>query len=91
MELVYNVEVRNVHNKQYVNSNGSKVEDFKFYNPDAPDDFVKIVWEGMFRSFQAITNCSNINITVSYVSSISETMSVLYSFYGAENRFVKHN
>ena len=90
-QLFYSIEVRDKEGKLYKNSNGNNICSFDFESEDKNESSVKSICERAFRNYQAICKeGSQINITVSYFNSFSNSYSLLYSFYGAENKFIKH-
>ncbi len=91
-QLFYSIEVRDKEGKLYKNSNGNIVTNtFKFEDTEQDENLVHLICKHTFENYQAICKeGSQINITVSYFNSFSSSYSLLYSFYGAENKFVKH-
>lgn len=89
-QLFYSIEVRDKEGKLYKTSKGQKVKGFKFEEA-TNEEFIELTCIQTFLDYQAICKeGSQIDITVSCFNSFSMTYSVLYSFYGAENKFIKH-
>lgn len=90
-QLFYSIEVRDKEGKRYKDSEGHSIQDFKFEEQERDETLVSIICTHTFEKYQAICKeGSQINITVSYFNSFSSSYSLLYSFYGAENKFIKH-
>ncbi len=90
-KLFYSIEVRNKDSKPYKTSTGQKVIDFTFEDDISNEPFVEVICRNEFAKYQAVCKeGSLIDIEVRLIDEISNTYSVLYSFYGAENKFVKH-
>ena len=90
-KLHYTVEVRDKDFKLYKDSRGLNVVGFEFEEDERPTDLVQSICEYTFRKFQAVCKeGSEINIEVSYFNEDTKTYPLLYSFYGGENKFVKH-
>lgn len=91
-DFKYSIEVRDENNKQFMDvTTGKKAGYFHFYEKEEDENFVKLICEREFRNYRAISGSSNINIEVSVLNSFTRSYMVLYSFYGAENKFVKHS
>lgn len=90
--LRYNIEIRDKDDKLYLTSTGAKVRNaFFFEETNSDETLIHLTCIHTFESYKAICKeGSEINIEVSYHDSISNTSPVLYSFYGAENKFIKH-
>ena len=91
-KLHYTVEVRDKEGKLYTTkSSERKIKGFKFEDKEQDENLVHFICKETFEAYQAICKeGSQINITVSYFNSFSSSYSLLYSFYGAENKFIKH-
>jgi len=90
--MKYNITVRDKDGKLYTNSNGNKVTNyFGFEDSTEDENLVHLICIHTADSYKAICKeGSKIDIKVSYFSEISNSYSVLYSFYGVENKFIKH-
>lgn len=89
--LFYSIEIRDKEGKRYKDKRGYTVQDFKFEDTEQDENLVHLICKHAFENYQAICKeGSQINITVSYFNSFSSSYSLLYSFYGAENKFIKH-
>jgi len=91
MELHYSVSVRDKDNNLYLNSKGSKIYHFKFIDEENSPELVQLICENECDNYQSITGSENINIDVRKLNSLTKTYQLLYSYYGAEKRFVKHD
>ena len=91
-QLFYSIEVRDKEGKLYTTkSSGRKIKGFKFEDKEQDENLIHFICKETFEEYQAICKeGSQINITVSYFNSFSSSYSLLYSFYGAENKFIKH-
>lgn len=90
-KLYYTVEVRDKEGKLYKDSRGFKVTGFNFQDDEQDENLIHLICQHTFRDYQAVCKeDSGINIDVRYFHEITKTYPLLYSFYGAENKFIKH-
>ena len=88
--LYYSVTVRDKDGKLYKNNVGQKVLDFRFED-NTHEDFVELVCRQTYLDYKAICKeGSIIDIEVRSFNTSTKTYSLLYSFYGAENRFIRY-
>jgi len=90
-KIIYYIDCRDADNKPFVKSNGRMVGEIRiereYFNPY----IVEKDCEDYCTDFQALTKCDNVNIDVRYFNDNSKTYPLLYSYYGREKRFVKHD
>jgi hypothetical protein len=90
-KLHYTVEVRDKDFKLYTNNKGFKVHSFNFEEKEQDEDLVHLVCQHTYSDYKAVCKeGSEINIEVKYFNDDTKTYPLLYSFYGAENKFIKH-
>ena len=90
-KLHYTVEVRDKDFKLYKDSRGLNVTGFTFEDEEISETLAETVCKTEFRKYQAVCKeGSEINIEVRYFNEVTKTYPLLYSFYGGENKFVKH-
>lgn len=90
-KLHYTVEVRDKDFKLYKDSRGFKVTGFTFEDKERDENLVESICRNAFVRYQAICKeGSEINIEVRYFNESTKTYPLLYSFYGEENKFIKH-
>lgn len=91
-KLHYTVEVRDKDFKFYRTENtGRKVIKFEFEDTEQDENLVNLICQHTFRDYQAVCKeGSDINIEVRYFNESTKTYPLLYSFYGEENKFIKH-
>lgn len=88
--MYYRIVVKDTEGKYFLNEKGNKVTSFTFTDTIKDIEVIESICRGLFSDYQAITGSSNINITVMLYSSFTETYPLYCSFYGNEDRFVKH-
>lgn len=88
----YNIELRDKHGNLYVNESGSKLASNTFQFTDkTQESFIELVCQRTAENYKTVCKeGTEVNIEVLTFDSISYTYSVAYSFYGAENKFIKH-
>lgn len=89
----YNVELRDKDGKLYIGSKGNKLTSntFRFTDNTDNENLIELICRDTFDNYKAICKeGTNINIDVMVFNTISNTFMLLYSFYGAENKFIKH-
>lgn len=90
-KLHYTVEIRDKEGKLYKDSRGLNVIGFDFEEIETDAMTVQTICQYNFRKYQAVCKeGSEINIEVRYFNTDTKTYPLLYSFYGAENKFIKH-
>lgn len=90
-KLHYSVIIRNVNGKLCKDSRGLNVTSFLFEEDERDADMVERRCKTEFRDYQAVCKeGSQIDIEVRYFNEFTKTYPLLYSFYGTENKFVKH-
>lgn len=90
-KLYYDIEIRDKNNKPFVNDKGHPLLNcFKFETQELSKEDVEKQCILAFLNYKAITGNSNIMITVTYLNPISGTHPVLYTYWGKENKFIKH-
>jgi len=93
-KILFYVDVLDKEGNRYRDSEFKKVLEFEFreeFNDGAGDDTFERECRRYYRRFKAISPESNISVEVRDYNSFTQTWPLLYSFYGAENRFVKHD
>jgi hypothetical protein len=90
--LHFSVTVRQTNGKLFQHKDGGGVGPFQFQKNLGYEATMAIEsWCKQYtKDFEAITGSNNINVEVSEFDSISRTYPSLYSYYGKEERFVKH-
>lgn len=89
--LHYSVEVRDNNGKLYKTDKGTKVLNFTFEDDLVNEPFAEAICRNEYEKYKAICKENSIiDIEVKLLDEISFTYSLLYSFYGAENKFIKH-
>lgn len=90
--LIIEVEVRDVNGKLYKDKYGDTIVNvLKFEIKDYGENLTELACYNIVDKFEAICKeGSKINIEVRYLDEITNTYPLLYSFYGAERKFVKH-
>lgn len=90
-QLFYSIEVRDKEGKLYKTESGGKVHHFKFELVGNEENIIKAVCKETFEEYQAICKeGSQINIDVRYHNVFTKTYPLLYSFYGENQKFIKH-
>lgn len=90
-KLHFSVIIRDKEGKLYKNSRGLNVTSFHFEEDERDADRVERKCKSEFLDYQAICKeGSQIDIEVRYFNELSRTYPLLYSFYGAENKLIKH-
>ena len=88
MKATFSVEVRDKDYNLYKTENGRKV---LYFNFEGELDFAEHICRQTFEDYKAICKeGSDINIEVKVLNSIAGVYMTLYSFYGANNKFIKH-
>lgn len=91
-KLFYQVLVRDVNGKLYKDSKGLHVTSFLTIEDERDDTGVEKGCRNLFENYTAVCKeGSQIDIEVRYFNKLTENYALLYSFYGAENKFIKHN
>jgi hypothetical protein len=93
MTLHYTVEIRNKEGKRYLTKNGNKIIKLaEFTSEEKDENLVHLVCEYEVDKFKSVCKeGSQIDVEVRYYNKFIETYPLLYSYYGDEKRFVKHN
>ena len=90
-KLYLDIQVRDSLGKLYKRESGEIVYSFRLEIFDLGDSVTKSQCKETFENFKAVSKeGSQVHIDVMYYDSISDIYPVIYSFYGAENKFVKH-
>ena len=90
-QLFYSIEVRDKEGKLYTNSLGNKVIPFRLEDKEVECNKVQSICEELYSDYQAVCKeGSQINIDVRYHNVFTKTYSLLYSFYGENQKFIKH-
>jgi len=90
-KLFYSVELRDKDGKLYKNSKGFNVQPFKFEDTEKDENFVHLICQHTFADYKAVCKeGTDVNIEVRTYSDLTKTYPIAYSFYSAENKFVKH-
>ena len=91
-QLFYSIEVRDKEGKLYTTkSSGRKIKGFKFEDKEQDENLIHFICKETFEEYQAICKeGSQINIDVRYHNVFTKTYPLLYSFYGENQKFVKH-
>ena len=90
-KLYYRIEIRDKDFNLYKDKNGNQVTKFEFEGNEKDENLVHLICESVFNKYLAVCKeGSIIMIEVRYFDTISETYPCLYSFYGDENKFIKH-
>jgi len=82
------VEIRKDDGTKFYDRDGNNVPHIRF-EETIFRDFEKYCKQ-LYRQFEAITGCSDINISISQLSNMTQTYPVYYSYYGIEGRFITH-
>ena len=90
--LHFRVEVRDKDGSLYKDMNGNNITSVcDVEGSNFGEELTQFTCENMVEKFESFCKeGSKINIEVRYFDSITETYPSLYSYYGAEKRFVKH-
>ena len=90
--LYFRVEVRDKDGKLYKDKNGNNITSICDLEVlDYGEELTQIACEYLVEKFEVICKeGSKIDIEVRCFSEITVTYPLLYSYYGAEKRFVKH-
>lgn len=89
----YEVELRDNKGKLYVNPlNQNKITSRAFqFTDETQEGFVHLVCQNTYENYKAVCKeGTKINIEVRTFNSLTKTYPVAYSFYGNEQKFVKH-
>lgn len=88
----YDIELRDKNGKLYVNSRGNKLPSRTFqFTDEAPEAFIHLICERTADNYKAVCKeGTEVNIEVRTLDSISQTYPIAYSYYGTENKFIKH-
>lgn len=88
----YDIELRDKEGKLYVNPRGNKITSRNFqFTDETPQEFIHLVCQRTADNYKAICKeGTDINIEVRSFNNITKTYPIAYSFYGAENKFIKH-
>jgi len=90
-KLFYEIEVRDRYGYLYKKEDGHKVTSFKFEEKEQDENLIHLVCQHQYNKYKAVCKeGSLIEITVRYHNTLVGVYSLLYSFYGAENKFIKH-
>jgi len=91
-KLHYRIEIRDCNGKPYKTDKGSKILSFDFTGEEEDETIIHLICQRTFEDYKAVCKeNSQINIEVTYFNDISKTFCCLYSFYGGENKFIKHD
>ena len=89
--LYYVVLITDSEGRHYKRSDNSKVTRINFDEVERTETVVKTICEQTYLDYQAICKeGSKINISVLVKNDISKTFTPVYSFYGQEDKFIKH-
>ena len=83
------VEVKDSNGNVFINEKGNKVHDFQFelsFSKDNAERFIR----DLANRLKVFMPTNQIDISARWFSNISETYMLMYSFYGDEDRFIKH-
>lgn len=88
----YNIELRDKDGKLYINSNGNKLASRTFqFTDETEEHFIHLVCQRTADNYKTVCKeGTEVNIEVRTLDKISNTYPVSYSFYSAENKFIKH-
>ena len=91
-ELILTVEVRDKDGKLYKDMNGNNITSVcDVEGSNFGEELTQFACENIVEKFEAFCKeGSKINIEVRYFDSITKTYPLLYSYYGAEKRFIKY-
>lgn len=89
-QLHIRIEVRNNDGTIIRDSNGSKQTDLS-YNTGIDERQIEHEVRYIHNTLKAWMPTNKIDIEVSQLNEDTRTYNLLYSFYGNENRFVKHD
>lgn len=91
-ELIVIVEVRDKNGNLYKNNEDSPITKlFQTTLEDYGEELTHIACEHIVKNLETVCKeGSKINLSVVYKDSISGNFSTLYSYYGAEKKFIKH-
>lgn len=85
-----NVEIRDKNHKMFQYPTGGGVGDLKFLWEVRDEKHLEHLMQDMHKKLSIIMPENKINIEALVFNSISDTYMVMYSYYGSEQRFVKH-
>jgi len=89
--LKYYITVRDKNGKLYKTEKGNKVSEFKFEDKESDENLIHLICLNTFEQYKTICKKGSIiDIEVRYFNELTRSYPLLYSFYGAENRFIKH-
>lgn len=89
--LKYDIEITDSKGKLYKTCKGKSATKFTFTDDSENEDVINLICQYTYDDYKAVCKKgSQINIEVKSFNTISNTFMVLYSFYGDENKFVKH-
>jgi len=88
----YDIELRDKDDKLYVNPRGNNMVSRTFqFTDDTQEEFIHLVCQRTAENYKTVCKeGTEVNIEVRTLDKISNTYPTAYSFYSAENRFVKH-
>jgi hypothetical protein len=91
-KLFIDVQIRDAKGKLYKDRDGNPIARIaKLEINNNGEEMIKSFCQQTSKNFEAISKeGSKVHIDVMYYDSISDTYPIIYSFYGAENKFVKH-
>ena len=91
-ELIITVEVRDKDGKLYKDVGDNPIVNvFQATCKDYGEGLTQIACEHLVKKFEAVCKeGSKINIEIRYLDEVTNTYPLLYSYYGAEKRFIKH-
>lgn len=93
MTLHYTIEIRDKEGKRYINKNGNKIIKIaEFKSDETNENLIGIICEHEVDKFKSVCKeGSQIDVEVRYHNEFTETYPLLYSYYGCEKKFIKHN
>lgn len=83
------VEVKDSNGNVFKDKEGNKVHDISFELSFSKDNAERILTD-LANKMKLFMPTNQIEISARWFSDMSETYMLMYSFYGNENRFVKH-
>ena len=88
----YDIELRDKDGNLYINSNGNKLASRTFqFTDETEEHFIHLVCQRTAENYKTVCKeGTQVNIDVRTYSDLTKTYPLAYSFYSAENKFVKY-
>lgn len=87
----YDIELRDKDGKLYESSRGKITSRTFQFTDETQEEFIHLVCQRTAENYKAVCKeGTDVNIEVRTYSDLTKTYPIVYSFYGAENKFVKY-